>query len=294
MSSVISASADLALRLERPPHTFASQLEEKFGPLELSLRIGVHSGPILAGLLRAGSEVRFQVFGETVSIASNIENTGRGGKIHISKETAVHLTKAGKGHWLQKRDDKIDTSKGEIQTFWLLDKQSRGASGVPSSLKQLHSTVSEDSLAEDNGWETLGGSEHTRTQLSNGDEAKTRTTRLVGWICEIMLPLLRMIVARRNAEKKKKVLVEDEDGVKRLEAEIGSTLTVLEEVEEVISLPHYDAKVQKNTKSNSENIELGEDVEAQLREFVSVIASLYYNNPFHNCKFLWSTCTTSS
>ena len=34
---------------------------------ELSLRVGLHSGPVIAGVLR-GERARFQLFGDTVSL----------------------------------------------------------------------------------------------------------------------------------------------------------------------------------------------------------------------------------
>ena len=45
------------------------KLEVELGPdtAELSLRVGLHSGPVVAGVLR-GDKSRFQLFGDTVSI----------------------------------------------------------------------------------------------------------------------------------------------------------------------------------------------------------------------------------
>ena len=216
-------------------------------------------------------------------MASKIESAGTGGRIHISKETAAYLTEAGKGHWLEKRIDKVLTSKGGLQTFWLLDvDEGRRMSAMQTNLRQQASNVSGDSLMEENGWEDQGRPEQTFLKLSNEHESKTKTIRLVGWNCEIMLPLLKMIVARRSAEKKQKVLVENKVAVNQLEQDIGSTINVLEEVAEVISLPRYDAKVQKKIKSNPARIELSEEVQSQLKEYVSVVASLYSDNPFHN------------
>ena len=95
------------------------QLEVALGPDtgDLSMRIGLHSGPVTAGVLR-GDKSRFQLFGDTVNTAAKIEGSGERNRIHISSETADLLTKAGKGHWLTKRQDKVQTKgKGTIQTF---------------------------------------------------------------------------------------------------------------------------------------------------------------------------------
>jgi len=49
-------------------------LEPVLGPDtgELTLRIGIHSGPVTAGLLR-GDRTQFQLFGDTVNTASQME-----------------------------------------------------------------------------------------------------------------------------------------------------------------------------------------------------------------------------
>jgi class 3 adenylate cyclase len=49
-------------------HEVTRQLEVELGPdtTELGLRIGLHSGPVVAGVLR-GDKSRFQLFGDTVS-----------------------------------------------------------------------------------------------------------------------------------------------------------------------------------------------------------------------------------
>lgn len=48
--------------------TFVSSLERELGPdtADLALRIGLHSGPVTAGVLR-GQKSRFQLFGDTVN-----------------------------------------------------------------------------------------------------------------------------------------------------------------------------------------------------------------------------------
>lgn len=43
-----------------------------------------------------------------------------GNRIHLSAETAQLLMTAGKGHWVQPREDKVHAKgKGEMSTFWL-------------------------------------------------------------------------------------------------------------------------------------------------------------------------------
>jgi class 3 adenylate cyclase len=92
------------------------ELEVKLGPdtTELMIRIGLHSGPVTAGVLR-GDRARFQLFGDTVNTTSRIETTGKADKIHVSQECAEFLIAGGKEHWLTSREDKV-TAKGAYST----------------------------------------------------------------------------------------------------------------------------------------------------------------------------------
>lgn len=43
--------------------------------MELNMLVGIHSGPVLAGVL-CGQRLRFQLFGDTMNTASRMESTG--------------------------------------------------------------------------------------------------------------------------------------------------------------------------------------------------------------------------
>jgi class 3 adenylate cyclase len=129
-----------------------THLESTLGDdtVELSLRIGLHSGPVTAGILR-GEKSRFQLFGDTVNTASRMESTGGKDRIQISSSTAELLIASGKGHWLNQREDLVEAKgKGKLQTYWLVfrngpsttvaTRQSSGCAGPSGSKRKTGAT----------------------------------------------------------------------------------------------------------------------------------------------------------
>jgi class 3 adenylate cyclase len=85
---------------------------------ELSMRVGLHSGPVTAGVLR-GEKGRFQLFGDTVNTAARMESSGQGGRIHISEATAQALRLGGFHEWVSPCEEMVNPKgKGLMQTYW--------------------------------------------------------------------------------------------------------------------------------------------------------------------------------
>jgi adenylate cyclase len=59
----------------------------------LKIRVGIHTGPVIAGLIGTKRSV-YDVWGETVNLASRLESTGQAGRIQISETTKDALGKA--------------------------------------------------------------------------------------------------------------------------------------------------------------------------------------------------------
>ena len=116
---------------------------------ELSMRFGLHSGPVTAGVLR-GMKQRFQLFGGTVNVASRMESNGVKGRIHVSQATADELVASGKGAWLEARQDKIYAKGiGEVQTYFCTPNVSTSsATSTQSSGSSVHYAVEDDAGAD--------------------------------------------------------------------------------------------------------------------------------------------------
>lgn len=128
-------------------HKVVVQLSATMGQdtRDLMVRVGVHSGNCTAGVLR-GEKGRFQLFGDTVNIASRMESTGVPGRIHVSQAFADALAAKGKGYELVEREDLVDIKgKGATKTFFVKNEMIRGSESTSSGgLQSSHSCSSGD------------------------------------------------------------------------------------------------------------------------------------------------------
>jgi class 3 adenylate cyclase/heme exporter protein D len=82
------AMAELALRMQGLIPGFADSCGEP-----LRLRIGIHSGPVIAGVIGVNKRI-YDLWGDTVNIASRLESHGMAGAIQIGDRTYAHLSHA--------------------------------------------------------------------------------------------------------------------------------------------------------------------------------------------------------
>jgi len=96
----------------------SSESKEHYG---LEIRIGIHSGPVVAGVV-GEEKFAFDIWGDTVNTASRMETNSESGKINISKETMDLLQSSGDYSFTYRGKIKAK-NKGEIDMYFIEENQ---------------------------------------------------------------------------------------------------------------------------------------------------------------------------
>jgi adenylate cyclase len=108
------AVAEMALDMQR----VVSRLDS-LGGIRLDLRIGISSGPVVAGII-GSKKFTYDLWGDTVNIASRMESQGELGCIQVSHSTRDLLEDT---HVLRGRGRIEVRGKGEMNTYFLMGRK---------------------------------------------------------------------------------------------------------------------------------------------------------------------------
>ncbi len=188
-------------------------------------------------------------------------------KIQISKETHELLVEAGKGHWTRPRPDLVYAKgKGTLQTHWLTVYHKK-ANSVSESSATLVEVDSEHDSQGDKLPHSSTDKAAERRRLALNIE---KTDRLIDWIVDLMKDQLTRLRAQRGLEETTyEPLYERSEGA-----------ICLDEVADIIPLSRHGEC--KKRRDSIHGPPLNADVQAQLRQYVAIIASTYRSNAFHS------------
>ena len=122
----VHAAAQCALEMLATMNTLRITMPEDLGDTswtseldQLSVRIGMHCGPVTAGVI--GTErLQYDVWGDTVNVASRMESTSEPGRIHVSEACAAQITADSPIPVRLTPRGEVDVKgKGLMTTYWL-------------------------------------------------------------------------------------------------------------------------------------------------------------------------------
>ena len=100
----------------------AMRSEDAVGHLGLELRIGINSGPVVAGVI-GRKRFLYDLWGDAVNMASRMETSGTPGRIQVTRETYELLRDEFE---LEPRGTVSIKGKGDVETWYLLDRREPG------------------------------------------------------------------------------------------------------------------------------------------------------------------------
>lgn len=109
-----SNQANKILQFAQDIQKAAKQTEEKFR-IELPMRIGVASGPVMAGII-GEQKFSYDVWGDAVNLAARLESSGMPGRIHVSDSVQEQC----RGSFSFEHRGKLDVKGFGLVDSWFL------------------------------------------------------------------------------------------------------------------------------------------------------------------------------
>ena len=117
-----------------------------------------------------------------------------------------------------------------------------------------------------------------RSEISDVELRMNKHQRLIDYNVDLLGSHIKRVIAQRKAMHTSVRRGSQCYGPMLDEGAVSTeTSTVLDEVVPAITLPRFDAKAFK-TPVDPESIELGQEVQAQLKRYVSLVAAMYRQN----------------
>jgi adenylate cyclase len=125
---------------------------EAVGDLGLELRIGINSGPVVAGVI-GRKRFLYDLWGDAVNIASRMESHGTPGHIQITKATRELLEEA---FVIEPRGTVSVKGKGDMETWYLVGPRTNAASVAerlipPAPATEVRPTTAETEVVSSTG-----------------------------------------------------------------------------------------------------------------------------------------------
>jgi adenylate cyclase len=124
-----AAIAQMALAMQ------AATVQFSDGDQPLSIRIGINTGPVVAGVIGKRKFI-YDLWGDTVNVASRMESTGRAGMIQMTEATYEQLRHPDlKSQFCLKKRGMISVKgRGKMKTYWLMGQA--GSEPTKESIKE--------------------------------------------------------------------------------------------------------------------------------------------------------------
>ena len=222
------------------------------GTGDLFLKVGVHSGAVVGGVLR-GERSRFQLYGDTVNIAATMESSGEANRIQCSQKTADRLAEAGKASWLNKREVMIQGRLNTGMQTYFVEPNKTESSYCESDISSLSSDMDHSGIDEN------------EYMFGRQNHLAPRVERLVRWSVVAFEDALRRLVAYRKAMGREACAQEALHWTK------PERMSAREEVVESISLPFSGNKCTMQVE-DLQAIQLPQEIPVQLHSFLEAVA----------------------
>ncbi|MBK9147842.1 MAG: response regulator [Flavobacteriales bacterium] len=184
---------------------------DALGRPAFTMRVGIHTGPVVAGIV-GRRKFQYDVWGDTVNIASRMESAGEAGRVNISGGTYA-LVKDEPGLHFVARGKVKAKGKGDMDMYFVTRDQ---ATGVPTMAASAHATRPSGEepqqirglmlkelrilLAEDNSFNVMVAQDELEDLIpgvrvdvaSNGEEAvaRVREQRYDVVLMDVQMPVL--------------------------------------------------------------------------------------------------------